>query len=63
MGIFDICDYCRERLQVLWSINIGRLTIYLYNNLSELIELRRVVDEMMEELQKIIDEEKKKFKK
>jgi len=59
---FEICDYCKENLQALWAISIGRATFHMYSNLSELITLRKTVDIMITELEKIAKEEKAKFK-
>jgi hypothetical protein len=53
MNPFEICDYCKDNLQVLWAISVGRLTVHMYSNLSELIELRDKVDEMIDGLEKI----------
>ena len=50
---FDVCDYCKEEMQVLWAISIGRATVHLYSNLSELYSLRDTVDEMIENLEAI----------
>jgi hypothetical protein len=50
---FEICDVCREEMQALWAISIGRATFHMYSNLSELYRLREKVDEMIEALEKI----------
>jgi hypothetical protein len=52
---FEICDICKEEMQALWAIEVGRATFHLYSNLSELYRLRETVDEMilaLEEIQK-----------
>ena len=63
MGTFDICDYCKDELQALWSINVGRATFHMYSNLSELISLRNTVDEMIENLEDILKEKNEETKK
>lgn len=50
---FDICDYCKEEMQALWAISVGRATFHLYSNLSELYCLRETIDEMIIALEKI----------
>lgn len=59
---FDICDYCKDNLQVLWAITVGRATFHLYSNLSELYVLRETVDEMIKELEKIKEQKIKSRK-
>lgn len=54
--MFDICDYCKDTLQVLWAITVGRATLHLYSNLSELYVLREKIDEMINALEKIKEE-------
>ena len=44
---FEICDICKEEMQALWAIEIGRATFHMYSNLSELYRLRETVDEMI----------------
>lgn len=55
MDPFEICDYCKETMQALWAIEVGRATFHMYSNLSELYHLRETVDQMiiaLEEIQK-----------
>lgn len=56
--VFEICDFCREQMQVLWAIEIGRATFHMYSNLSELYSLRETVDQMIDGLEKIQKEKK-----
>lgn len=59
---FEICDICKEEMQALWAVQVGRATFHLYSNLSELYTLRETVDEMilgLEEVQKEKTEEAK----
>jgi hypothetical protein len=56
---FEICDYCKEEMQVLWAIEIGRATFHMYSNLSELYRLREVIDEMITGLEQIQREKTK----
>lgn len=51
--VFEICDVCKEDMQALWAIEIGRATFHLYSNLSELYRLRETVDTMILELEQI----------
>jgi hypothetical protein len=55
---FEICDYCREEMQALWAIEVGRMTVHMYSNLSELYHLRETVDEMIEGLEQIQKEKR-----
>ena len=50
---FEICDVCKEEMQALWAIEVGRATFHLYSNLSELYRLRETVDTMILELEQI----------
>lgn len=56
---FDICDICREEMQALWAIEVGRMTVHMYSNLSELYRLRETVDEMIKGLEDIQKEKQK----
>lgn len=53
MGTFEICDVCKETMQALWAIEIGRATFHLYSNLSELYDLRETIDRMILDLEAI----------
>ena len=59
---FDICDYCRDNIQALWAINVGRMTVHMYSNLSELLVLRETVDIMIENLEQIKKEKDEESK-
>ena len=61
--VFDICDYCKENLQVLWGISVGRMTVNIYSNLSELYNLRDTVDKMIDGLEKLRKEKDLETKK
>lgn len=50
---FEICDICREEMQALWAIEVGRMVVHMWSNLSELYRLRETIDEMIEGLEKI----------
>ena len=50
---FEICDICKEEMQALWAIEVGRVTFHMYSNLSELYRLRETVDEMIIALEQI----------
>lgn len=56
---FEVCDICREEMQALWAISVGRATFHMYSNLSELYTLRETVDEMIKNLEEIQKEKKK----
>jgi hypothetical protein len=60
--MFEICDYCKDNIQALWAISVGRATFHMYSNLSELLVLRKTVDEMIEGLEKIKKEKDKESK-
>jgi hypothetical protein len=53
MDPFEICDVCKETMQALWAISVGRMTVHMYSNLSELYNLRETVDQMILELEQI----------
>jgi len=61
MATFELCDYCKDELQALWAINVGRMTVHMYSNISELVKLRGFVEEMIIDLEKIKDEKLKKM--
>jgi hypothetical protein len=62
MDPFEICDYCKETMQALWAISVGRATFHMYSNLSELYQLRETVDEMIAALEETQKEKAKEAK-
>lgn len=46
-------------MQALWAIEVGRMTVHMFSNLSELYRLRETVDEMIGKLEEIQKEKQK----
>jgi len=59
---YDICDYDEKSLTVCWAIDGGRIFIHFTSNLSELLALRSIVDEMIKGLEDIQNKKRKKHK-
>src|SRR5208337_361708 len=56
---FEICEVCKEEMQALWAVEVGRTTFHMWSNLSELYRLRETVDEMIKGLEDIQKEKSK----
>jgi len=50
---FELCDIDNKNLTACWAIDGGRIFIHFTHSLSELIALRKHVDEMIEDLEKV----------
>jgi hypothetical protein len=59
---YEICDVDRQTMTVCWAIDSGKTFIHFTNDLGELLNLRKKVDEMIAALEEVKKEEDEKHK-